>query len=126
MDLEEFLRILPHLEAAELMAMSAAYEQADPGARDAVRLAASTAAKTRGLGDELSRLQGSIIQWAGSDLSRSSAFTLESLRTNPMLGDIRVQAVPPLLDAATALFLKDALSMDERAALLEPLDAVIG
>ena len=90
MDLEELLRILPHLEAAELMAMSAAYEQADPGARDAVRLAASAAAKSRGLGDELSRLQGSIIQWAGSDLSRSSAFTLESLRTNPMLGDIRV------------------------------------
>lgn len=126
LDLEEFLRLLPHLEAAELMAMSAAYQQADADARDAARIAASAAAKDRQLGEELTRLQGSIIQWAGSDLSTSSAFTLEGLRTNPMLGDIRVQAVPPLLDAATALLLKDALSAEERAALLEPLGAAVG
>lgn len=126
LDLEEFLRVLPHLEAAELMAMSAAYQQADPEARDVVRIAASAAAKQRGLSEELARLQGSIIQWAGSDLSTSSAFTLEGLRTNPMLGDIRVQAVPPLLDAATALLLGDGLDAEERAVLLEPLGAVIG
>jgi hypothetical protein len=126
LDLEEFLAMLPHLEASELMAISAAYQQADSGTRDAVRIAASAAAKQRGLSGELARLQGSIIQWAGSDLSRSSAFTLEGLRTNPMLGDIRVQAVPPLLDAATALLLKDALSDEDRAALIEPLGAAIG
>lgn len=125
-DLEEFLRLLPHLEAADLMAISATYQQADAGARDAARVAAAAAAKARRLGGELGRLQGSIIQWAGSDISRSSAFTLESLRTNPMLGDIRLQAVPPLLDAATALLLKDALSEEHRALLIEPLGAAIG
>jgi hypothetical protein len=126
MDLDEFLRMLPFLEAAELMAISAAYAEADGKAREAARAAASAAANKRGLIDELGRLQGSIIQWAGSDLSRSSAFTLESLRTNPMLGDLRVQTVPPLLDAATALLLKDGLSDEERLLLLAPLEAAVG
>ena len=71
-------------------------------------------------------MQGSIIQWAGSDISRSSAFTLEGLQTNPMLGDIRIQAVPPLLDAATALLLKAALAVEHREVLLEPLQASVG
>lgn len=123
LDLEEFLRLLPHLEAADLMAISATYQQGDADARNAARAAASTVANKRGLIDELGRLQGSIIQWAGSNISRSSAFTLEGLQTNPMLGDIRVQAVPPLLDAATALLLKDALSEEQRELLLEPMGA---
>jgi hypothetical protein len=124
--LEKFLRVLPNLDAADLMAISAAYQQADADPRVAARAAASIVAKQRGLGDELSRLQGSIIQWAGSDISRSSAFTLEALATNPMLGDLRIEAVPPLLDAATALLLKDALPAEERALLLEPLGAAVG
>ena len=125
-DLEEFMRLLPHLDAADLMSISATYQQADSGARDAARAAASAIARQRGLIDELGRLQGSIIQWAGSDISRTSAFTLESLQTNPMLGDIRVQAVPPLLDAATALLLKDALPEEHRDVLLEPVGAAVG
>ena len=120
------MRLLPYLDAADLMAISATYQQVDAEAREAARAAASTAAHRRGLIDELGRVQGSIIQWAGSDVSQSSAFTLEGLRTNPMLGDIRVQAVPPLLDAATALLLRDALSGSERELLLEPLGAAIG
>ena len=124
--LEEFLRGLPNLDAADLMAISAAYQQADADPRLAARAAASIVAKQRDLGNELSRLQGSIIQWAGSDISRSSAFTLEALATNPMLGDLRIEAVPPLLDAATALLLNDALADEERAILLEPLGAAIG
>ncbi len=124
MDLEEFMRLLPHLEAADLMSISATYQQADPGARDAARAAASAVAHERNLIDQLGHVQGSIIQWAGSDISRSSAFTLEGLQTNPMLGDIRVQAVPPLLDAATAFFFKDALADEHRLALLEPLEAI--
>lgn len=126
LDLEEFLRLLPHLEAADLMAISATYQQADSDRRDAARAAASAIANKRGLIDELGRIQGSIIQWAGSDISRSSAFTLEGLQTNPMLGDIRVQAVPPLLDAATALILKDALAEEDRLLLLDPLTATVG
>lgn len=125
-DLEEFLELLPQFDAADLLAISAAYEQGDPEARDRARAAASKVANFRGLIDELGRLQGSIIQWASSDISRSSAFTLEGLQTNPMLGDIRVQAVPPLLDAATALLLKDAISIDHRDVLLEPLRAAAG
>ena len=76
--------------------------------------------------DELARLHSSIIQWAGADISPTSAFTMEGLRTNPMLGDVRVQAVPALLDAATALLLKEALTPDDRTALLEPIGAAVG
>ena len=78
-DLEEFMRLLPHLDAADLMSISATYQQADGATRDAARAAASAVARARGLIDELGRLQGSIIQWAGSNISRTSAFTLEGL-----------------------------------------------
>lgn len=126
LDLQEFMNLLPYLEAAELMAVSAAYQQADAGARAGARESASAAARKVGQLDELGRLHGSIIQWAGADVSPTSAFTMEGLRTNPMLGDVRVQAVPALLDAATALLLKDALSPDDRAVLLEPIGAAVG
>lgn len=126
MDLEEFMRLLPHLEAADLMAISATYQQADSAAREAARAAASVVAHARDLVEELGHIQGSIIQWAGSDISRSSAFTLEGLQTNPMLGDIRVQAIPPLLDAATALLLKGSLADEHRRVLLDPLSAAVG
>ena len=118
--IDEFMRILPHLDSGELMAISAAYHDADADARVAARTAASAAARKRNLMDELGRVQGSIIQWAGSDISRSGAFTFADVRPDQMLGDIRVQAVPPLLDAATALLLGDALDRDARDALLEP------
>lgn len=124
--LDEFMRLLPHLDAADLMSISAAYAQADGEGREAARAAASTVAKARGRMDELGRLQGSIIQWAGSDISRTSAFTLEALQTNPMLGDVRVQAVPPLLDAATALLLGPALAEEHRETLLEPVSTTLG
>ena len=124
--LEEFMGLLPHLEAADLMSISATYQQADPVARDAARAAASEVAHARDMIDELGSIQGSIIQWAGSNISRSSAFTLEGLQTNPMLGDIRLQAVPPLLDAATAILLKDALADEHRELLLDPLTAAVG
>ena len=126
LDLEELLRMLPYLEEDELLEISASYAQSDATARDAARQAASAAAKSRKLGDELDRLQGSIIQWAGSNLSMTSAFTLENVRQNPVLHDLRVQAVPALLDAATALLLKDAISDVDRAALLEPIEAAAG
>ncbi|MEO5703494.1 MAG: hypothetical protein ABIZ52_06160 [Candidatus Limnocylindrales bacterium] len=126
LDLEEFLRMLPLLEAADLMSISATYAQAGGEARDGARAAASTAARKRGLIDELGQLQGSIIQWAGSDISRSAAYTLAGARPDQMLGDIRVQAVPALLDAATALLLKDALPEEQRTLLLEPMSAAVG
>lgn len=120
------MRLLPHLDAADLMSISATYQQADEVPRNAARAAASAVARQRGLLDELGRLQGSIIQWAGSDISRTSAFTLEGLQTNPMLGDIRIQAVPPLLDAATALLLRTSLAEEHREALMEPMSAALG
>jgi hypothetical protein len=126
MDLEEFLRILPHLEAAELMAICAAYQNGDDEAREAARNAASAVAKKRRLGDELGHLQGSIIQWATSQISPSSLFTFEHVGPQDrMLGDLRVQAVPPLLDAATALLVGRWLEADVRDALLEPWSSSI-
>jgi hypothetical protein len=126
LELDEFMRLLPHLDAADLMAISAAYQEGDAEARDAARAVASRVATSRDQIAELNRLQSSIIQWAGSDISRTSAFTMESLQTNPMLGDIRMQAIPPLLDAATALLLRSGLSQDHREILLEPVSAAIG
>ena len=125
MDVEEFTRLLPKLNAADLMAISAAYQSADGEARAAARTAASGVARQRGLLDELHRLQGSIIQWAGSDIPRSAAFTFADVRPDLLLGDVRVEAVPALLDAATALLLGDALRPDERASLIEPLGAAV-
>jgi hypothetical protein len=124
--LQEFLDMLPYLETADLMAVSAAYRGGDADARDAARGRAATAARARGLMDELSRLQGSIIQWAGTDISQSAAYTFAGVRPDRVLGDVRVDAVPSLLDAATALLLTDALSADDRALLLEPVGAAIG
>lgn len=126
LDLQELMNLLPYLEVAELMAVSAVYQQADAEARARAREAASAAARKVGQLEELGRLHSSIIQWAGADISPTSAFTMEALRTNPMLGDVRVQALPALLDAATALLLYDALSTDERAVLLEPIGAAVG
>jgi hypothetical protein len=121
LDLDELLGMLPHLESADLLALSAAYQEADPGERDAARTEASAAARKSRLGDELSRLQGSIIQWAGSDVAASAAWTFASVRPDQMLHDLRVQAVPALLDAATVLLLGGALSEQARDTLLRPL-----
>ena len=126
LDLKEFLDMLPYLEASDLMAVSAAYRGGDGAARDATRERASAAARSRGLLDELGRLQGSIIQWAGADISQSAAYTFAGVRPDAMLGDVRVDSVPALLDAATALLLGDALSAEDRALLLEPIGAAIG
>ena len=124
-DLAEFLRILPHLEAADLLEISAAYQNADAQARENARGVASAVARKRRLMDQLGELQGSIILWASSDMPQSAVFTFLEVRPNQMLGDVRVQAVPPLLDAATALLLGDSLETGARDALLEPWSSAI-
>lgn len=126
LELKEFLDMLPFLEAADLLAVSAVYGGGDPEARAAARTTAAAVARERGLLDELGRLQGSIIQWAGTDISQSAAYTFAGVRPDQVLGDVRVDAVPALLDAATALLLKDALSAEDRTLLLEPIGAAIG
>ena len=125
-DLAEFLRILPHLESADLLEISAVYQQADAEARERARGAASAVARKRRLMDQLGELQGSIIQWAGSSISQSGVMTLEAVfQADQMLGDVRRQAVPPLLDAATALLLGDSLETGARETLLEPWSSAI-
>jgi hypothetical protein len=125
-DLEEFLRMLPFLDVGELMAISAAYRDGSAEARELARASAAAVAKRRGLTEELTRIQSSIVQWATSDMSRSSQYTMERLGTNLMLGDIRMEALAPLLDAATALLLNRSLTDEERELLLEPLTAAVG
>jgi hypothetical protein len=125
-DLEEFLRILPHLDVAELLAIGAAYQATDAETREAARSEASATAKRRGLDDEIRRVQGSIIQWANSDIARSQTLTFENVRaSSSMLGDVRQDNVPPLLDAATALVLGDALDTRSRDLLLGPFIAAV-
>jgi hypothetical protein len=125
-DLEEFLRILPHLDVAELLEMGATYRATDEAAREAARAEASARAKQRGLDDEVRRVQGSIIQWANSDITRSQTLTFENVRaSSSMLGDVRQENVPPLLDAAMALVLGEALDATSRDLLLAPLASTI-
>jgi hypothetical protein len=125
-DLEEFLRILPHLDVAELLAMGAVYQSTDPEEREAARAEASAIAKRRQLDDEIRSVQGSIIQWANSDISRSQTLTFENVRaSSSMLGDVRQDNVPPLLDAASALVLGDALDSRSRELLLGPFAAAV-
>ena len=81
-------------------------------------------ARQEGLDGELERLEGSIIQWANADITRTATFV--GVRPDLVLVDIRVQAVPPLIDAAVALLLDDALGEDDRALLLDPVTAAIG
>jgi len=126
MDLEEFLRVLPHLETGELLAIGAAYHDADEDAREAARTEASGVAKRRGLDDEIRQVQSSIIQWAVSDITRSQTLTFENVRaSSSMLGDVRQDNVPPLLDAATALVLGDALDSRSRELLLTPFSSAV-
>jgi hypothetical protein len=125
-DLEEFFRILPHLEMSELLAMSAAYENADPEARDAARESATGTARRRGRKDDLRNAQSAILQWAGSDISPSSLFTLERIsRSDQVLGDVRRKAIPALLDAATACLLDADLEPDIAAVLRAPWSAAV-
>ena len=76
--------------------------------------------------DEIRQVQGSIIQWAVSDITRSQTMTFENVRaSSSMLGDVRQDNVPPLLDAATALVLGDALDARSRELLLSPFASTI-
>jgi hypothetical protein len=125
-DLDEFFRILPHLETGELLAIGAAYHDADADAREVARAEASAVARRRGLDDEIRRVQSSIIQWAVSDITRSQVMTFENVRaSSSMLGDVRQDNVPALLDAATALVLGDALDSGSREILYSPFASAI-
>jgi hypothetical protein len=79
--------------------------------------------------DELHELHGTIVQWAASQGSYSRLWTREGAFDNPsvhVLHDVREQARPALLDAATALFLETWLSPADRLVLVDPVESVIG
>src|SRR4051812_21604812 len=111
MDLEEFFRVLPYLDTWELLTMSAAYTNADPETRTAARADATLVARRQGKADELRTAHSTVVQWAGSDIPRSSLLTLERFHLREqVLGEVRRQAIPALVDAATALLLDSYLS----------------
>ncbi len=125
-DLDEFLRILPYLDAAELMSIGAAYRASDPDERDKARAEASALAKRRGVDDKIRDVQSSIVQWAGSDIARSQLLTFENVRASTsMLGDVRQDNIPPLLDAAMALILGETLEPSTREVLLAPFASTV-
>lgn len=124
--LEAFLRILPALDSQQLLAISAAHEHAGREAIERARAAAGDLARDGGVLEELQALQGTIAQWVGSRMAQSRRYTGEGLADDPILLDVREQARPALLDAATALFLAERLAHDHRDALLGPVDSVIG
>jgi hypothetical protein len=127
--LERFLRVLPGLDIEQLLAISAAHDGVDAGALARARGVAGDLARAEGSLDELHDLHATIIQWAGSQGGQSRLYTREGLFETPavgMLHDVREQARPALLDAATALFLEARLQPEDRDALLGPVDSVIG
>lgn len=124
--LERYLRVLPALDAEQLLAISAAHAEARGRGLEGAREAAAGVARAEGLLGELQALQATIIQWAAAQLAPSSRYTGERPLDLPMLADLREQARPALLDAATALFLHDLLAPADLDALLGPVDSVIG
>lgn len=124
--LERFLRTLPALDGQQLMAISAAHAQGRGRPLEDARQAAAEVARAEDMLDELQALQGTIIQWAAAQLSSSSRYTGERPLDLPVLADLREQARPALLDAATALFLQELLAPADRDALLGPVESVIG
>ena len=124
--LERFLRLLPGLDAEQLLAISAAHQDARGEALEQARSAAADLAREGGLLEELQGLQGTIVQWTSGPLANSRRYTLEAPLDDRVLGDLREQARPALLDAAAALFLEERLEPDDRNALLGAVDSVIG
>lgn len=124
--LERFLRILPGLDGEQLLAISAAHAHGRGPALEDARQAAADLARADGLLDELQALQGTIIQWSAAQLAPSSRYTGERPLDLPLLADLREQARPALLDAATALFLVERLPRDAFDALVSAVDSVVG
>jgi hypothetical protein len=126
--LERFLRELPSLDAQQLLAICAAHKHVGREATDRARAAAGRAARAGGILDELQDLHGTIIRWGTTQGGQSSLYTgqgvFESTEVK-MLHDIREQARPALLDAATALFLEDRLDPADRLALVDPVESVL-
>lgn len=123
--LERFLRILPSLDAEQLLAISAAHQDIGRERIGRAREAAADLARAEGVLDELQALQGTIIQWAAAELAPSSRFTGERPLDLPMLADLREQARPALLDAATGLFLVELLEPEDRDALAGAVESVV-
>jgi hypothetical protein len=71
-----------------------------------------------GLRESLLRAEGEIVQWTGAAGARSGVWTAGSPARDLMLADLRRQAAPALMDAATALILGDALEARYPDALL--------
>ena len=124
--LERFLREMPTLDAQQLLAIAAAHQHVGREALEGAREAAGLLARSNGGLEDLQALHGTIAQWVGAHHSRTRQFTMEGLTDDPFLIDCREQARPALLDAATALFLEERLSSEDRDALLGPVDSVIG
>ncbi|HET7181061.1 MAG TPA: hypothetical protein VFI15_02405 [Candidatus Limnocylindrales bacterium] len=127
--LERFLRELPSLDAQQLLAICAAHENVGRAALERARVAAGEAARTDGILDELQDLHGTIIHWGVSQGGQSSLDTGQGMfesTTVKVLHDVRAQARPALLDAATGLFLEDRLDPVDRQALLDPVESVVG
>jgi hypothetical protein len=124
--LERFLRIVPSLDGEQLLAISAAHAHGRGQALDDARQAAGDIARVDGLLAELQALHGTIIQWSAAQLAPSSRFTGERPLDLPLLADLREQARPALLDAATGLFLVERLPREAYEALVSAVDSVVG
>ena len=124
--LAAFLEALPNLDEQDLLAMSAAHHGIPPEVLELVRSTAGDVARAGGLLEELQALHITIAQWVGARHAQSRRYTGEGFTDRAVLNDVREQARPALLDAATALFLVEQLPREAFDTLVGPVDSVIG
>ena len=123
--LERYLQLLPDLNEEQLLAISAAHRGAGAAALEQARGEAADIARGERLLDDLQALHVTIAQWIGARYAKSRRYTGEGFADPAMLIDLREQARPALLDAATGLFLIERLSRASLEMLVGPVQTVI-
>lgn len=126
-DVDRLLGRIAHLSDSELMVLRSAWEEADPGAREAAWKRVKSVVDEHGLENDLEGARGRLGAWVNNYLT-ATAVEYGNFLINAGSGmdaaTVRRQALPPLLDAVAATVAADGLTPDERSTLLEPLDSL--
>ena len=126
-DVDRLFDRIAHLADSELMVLRSAWEEADPGAREAAWKRVKSVVAEHELEDDLEDARGRLGAWVNNYLT-ATAVEYGNFLINAGSGmdaaTVRRQALPPLLDAVAATVAAGGLTPDERSALLEPLDSL--
>ena len=115
--LRAFLDGLSSLDVSQLLGIAAVHRGQDATSLESARSHARRAVGSLGRRDDVDRLTGQIVQWAGADGARSGVQTFTSPSRDLVLADARAQAAPALLDAAVGLLVEASLDPESAEAL---------